>query len=345
MSTALDIIIARGFGSPVQGAMDSFNNQRQANQSNKLSGILQQNAVQDQQWQGEDRALEEQARQKAAQRAQEQESLLAMIPEIDARLRANPDDQEARAAAVEIHSRLNPEKSVEGIGGLLYPKQSGPQSALGKLGADLAAGRISQADYDAAAKKATYIAPPSGPTVIQPSYSLVPVQNPDGTVAQTMVNTKDPSDRSVVGNAPAKQNTKTSDAQTSQRTFDAFTKAIGNVEASFAKTDTGPIVGLLPAYTENQQIAEGAVAAMAPILKQLFRSAGEGVFTDKDQALLLDMAPKRTDRPGAAAAKIQAIKDIVAAKLGATTPVQPGETVENAKKYTTASGATVEILD
>lgn len=83
-----------------------------------------------------------------------------------------------------------------------------------------------------------------------------------------------------------------------------------------AGTDTGPLVGRLPALTEGQQIAEGSVAALAPILKQVFRAAGEGVFTDRDQQLLLDMAPKRTDHPEAAAAKIRNIDAIIKAKLG-----------------------------
>jgi hypothetical protein len=85
-------------------------------------------------------------------------------------------------------------------------------------------------------------------------------------------------------------------------------------------TSTGPIVGRIPALTSAQQIAEGGVASMAPILKQLFRTAGEGTFTDRDQALLLDMVPKRTDHPEAREAKIAAIDAIVRAKLGGGSP-------------------------
>ena len=337
MSGALNLIIARGFDSPIQGALNSYNNQRQAQEGIESANINQQGAMQNQQI----NAQEMQARQQADQAGQAK--LAELSQRVDRLYQMDPNSPEAQQESRAIAAELALAKGdASAFQSLMSPKPSASQArpvlVQGANGPEWA-------DAESAVGRPAYVRPQAGPTVIQPSYSLVPVQNPDGTVAQTMVNTKDPSDRSVVGNAPAKQNTKTSDAQTSQRTFDAFTKAIGNVEASFAKTDTGPIVGLLPAYTENQQIAEGAVAAMAPILKQLFRSAGEGVFTDKDQALLLDMAPKRTDRPGAAAAKIQAIKDIVAAKLGATTPVQPGETVENAKKYTTASGATVEILD
>lgn len=80
-------------------------------------------------------------------------------------------------------------------------------------------------------------------------------------------------------------------------------------------TETGPVVGRFPAFTSSQQEAVGAVAAMAPVLKQLFRAAGEGVFTDRDQALLLDMIPKRTERPEARASMMRNIDAIVKAKL------------------------------
>lgn len=95
-----------------------------------------------------------------------------------------------------------------------------------------------------------------------------------------------------------------------------------------AGTSTGPVQGLLPAITARQQIADGAVAAVAPVLKQLFRSAGEGVFTDRDQQLLLDMIPKRGDHPETVASKMQMIDAIIEAKLaapgaGALTPQAP----------------------
>ena len=79
---------------------------------------------------------------------------------------------------------------------------------------------------------------------------------------------------------------------------------------------TGPFVGRAMPMTAAQQTAEGGVSAMAPVLKQLFRVAGEGVFTDKDQALLLDMVPTRVDLPEARENKIKNIDAIVKAKLG-----------------------------
>ena len=102
-------------------------------------------------------------------------------------------------------------------------------------------------------------------------------------------------------------------------------------------TATGPGVGWLPAVTANAQIAEGAVSAMAPILKQLFRTSGEGTFTDKDQELLLNMIPTRKTLPEARDSQIKAIDAIVRAKLN-----QPsGAPTESKGKY--SIGQVIEV--
>jgi hypothetical protein len=98
--------------------------------------------------------------------------------------------------------------------------------------------------------------------------------------------------------------------------FAQYQAAIGGLRSGLANATTGPIAGRLPALTADAQIAEGSVAALAPVLKQLFRAAGEGTFTDRDQALLLEMVPTRTDLPAAREAKLQNIDNIVRAKLG-----------------------------
>lgn len=97
--------------------------------------------------------------------------------------------------------------------------------------------------------------------------------------------------------------------------FNLYQTAFSGLSTSLGQTVTGPIFGLLPALTSNQQIADGAVAAVAPILKQMFRAAGEGTFTDSDQALLMAMVPTRKDKPDARASKMQNIDAIVRAKL------------------------------
>lgn len=100
-----------------------------------------------------------------------------------------------------------------------------------------------------------------------------------------------------------------------EATLRVYEAAVQGLEQGLGDTATGPIVGRLPAMTAQQQIAEGGVAAMAPILKQLFRTAGEGTFTDKDQELLLAMVPTRQDLPASRDSKLANIDRIVRAKL------------------------------
>jgi hypothetical protein len=120
-----------------------------------------------------------------------------------------------------------------------------------------------------------------------------------------------------------------------ERTLGVWQVAREGLVKALAGTETGPITGRMPAVTSGQQIAEGAVAAVAPVLKQLFRSAGEGVFTDRDQQLLLDMVPTRTDHPEAAQAKLGMIDAIIQAKLtgGATQSGPQVGTVEDGYRF------------
>jgi hypothetical protein len=97
--------------------------------------------------------------------------------------------------------------------------------------------------------------------------------------------------------------------------YAAYQAGIGSLEKAMSGTSTGPVAGRIPAVTAGQQIAEGAEATMAPILKQLFRDSGEGTFTDADQALLMKMVPTRKDHAEARKAKISMIDEIVRAKL------------------------------
>ncbi len=105
-------------------------------------------------------------------------------------------------------------------------------------------------------------------------------------------------------------------AKQNERAYEVYSTGIGGLIKGLSGSSTGPIAGRMPAFTANQQIADGAVAAMAPVLKQLFRSSGEGTFTDKDQEILMEMLPTRKDEPKARAAKMANIDAIVRAKLG-----------------------------
>lgn len=97
--------------------------------------------------------------------------------------------------------------------------------------------------------------------------------------------------------------------------LDVYETAKNGLLSGLEGTPTGPLIGKLPALTSSQQTAQGAVAAMAPVLKQLFRAAGEGVFTDRDQQLLIEMIPSRETNAGARRAMIENIDAIVRAKL------------------------------
>ena len=112
--------------------------------------------------------------------------------------------------------------------------------------------------------------------------------------------------------------------------LDQWVEARKGLEAGLGRTETGPLVGRIPAFTTDQQIAEGSVAATAPILKQIFRIAGEGTFTDKDQELLMRMVPTRTDTEEARKAKIENIDRIVRAKLGGGTARPSGDDDDDA---------------
>lgn len=109
---------------------------------------------------------------------------------------------------------------------------------------------------------------------------------------------------------------KTASQQAVEQTYELYKTAKQGLLDGLEGSVTGPVMGRVPAVTAEQQIAEGGVAAMAPVLKQLFRVAGEGVFTDKDQELLLKMIPTRATQPRAREAQIKNIDNIVRAKLG-----------------------------
>lgn len=110
--------------------------------------------------------------------------------------------------------------------------------------------------------------------------------------------------------------------------LDTFNIGLSSLGSALKKTDTGPVVGNIPAMSPEAQVAEGAISMMGPLLKDTFRGAGEGTFTDADQRLLMGMVPTRKDHPEARIAKIEMIKSIVASKLNMPkNPVQIGGSV------------------
>jgi hypothetical protein len=136
--------------------------------------------------------------------------------------------------------------------------------------------------------------------------------------------------------------TRTGKAPTAYATYQAGVKALDD---SLSNTSTGPLVGRIPAITANQQTAEGGIATMAPVLKELFRSAGEGTFTEGDQAILMQMVPTRTDHKEARKAKLQMIDSIVRAKLGISAddaPEQASSAPVGVGQTTTINGVKVK---
>lgn len=109
-------------------------------------------------------------------------------------------------------------------------------------------------------------------------------------------------------------------AKANARTFETYQVGMKALESALDKAETGPIAGRLPAVTAAAQTAEGAGATMAPVLKTLFRDAGEGTFSQGDQDLLMKLVPNRTEHPEARKAKIQMIDEIVKSRLGVGAP-------------------------
>lgn len=108
-------------------------------------------------------------------------------------------------------------------------------------------------------------------------------------------------------------------AKDNQTAYNVYQEAVKGLTGALSGTTTGKVAGALPAITTSAQVAEGATAAMAPVLKQLFRTAGEGSFSDSDQKLLMQMIPTRSDNADAVKAKIENINNIVQTKLGMKT--------------------------
>jgi hypothetical protein len=111
-------------------------------------------------------------------------------------------------------------------------------------------------------------------------------------------------------------------AATNAKALALYEAARQGLDKGLSGAPSGPIAGRMPAITSEQQIADASIAAMAPALKQLFRAAGEGVFTDRDQQILLDMIPSRQAHPEARKAILENIDRIVRAKLGVEGPGQ-----------------------
>tara|TARA_R110000796_G_scaffold41618_1_gene102879 strand:- start:2013 stop:3575 length:1563 start_codon:yes stop_codon:yes gene_type:complete len=131
--------------------------------------------------------------------------------------------------------------------------------------------------------------------------------------------------------AQAKLDVKTKGVEKERKRTEAvaykqFGVAMKNLEDKLGKMeymDQGPIVGMAPAISTEAQNFEAARAAMAPILKQLFRGAGEGVFTNQDQQVLMRMLANRGQDAVPAKDAMNNVRRMVASKLGMPDPTLP----------------------
>ena len=126
---------------------------------------------------------------------------------------------------------------------------------------------------------------------------------------------------------------KAEESRQNKTAYNVFATGMGQVLSALEKTTTGPLIGRLPAVTGSAQSADKAIAAMAPILKSMFRTAGEGAFSDKDQELLLAMIPTREDSKEAIINSALMIDSIVRAKLGSGSPEDYALYEQKIKEY------------
>ena len=92
--------------------------------------------------------------------------------------------------------------------------------------------------------------------------------------------------------------------------------AFNNLATTLKSTgQTGILFGNLPAMTSAAQIADQAMRLVFPILKDLNRGPGEGVFTDKDAEALIGMLPTRSMNKDVAAQALDNVKNLMMLKL------------------------------
>jgi len=146
----------------------------------------------------------------------------------------------------------------------------------------------------------------SDPTMgaVPPGHRLIPdSSSPSGFRAVPFAGTETQIERDRL----AKQN---------QDNYMVFSKSLQDLGDAIGATTTGPGLGWLPAVTSGQQLVERSKAILGPQLKDLFRKAGEGVFTNADQLVLEGLIPDRNTRPDVAKKNIEMIDYLVRVKLG-----------------------------
>jgi hypothetical protein len=126
------------------------------------------------------------------------------------------------------------------------------------------------------------------------------------------------------GPAAAKDVEKT---QKDQQAFEVYQQAVAGMQKALGATPTGYFMGMLPAVTVGMQKLDAATESFLPTLKDVFRGAGEGTFTEGDQQILTNLVPTRQDAPDVAAFKLEQLDRMVRIKLGQK-PATPSADIE-----------------
>lgn len=310
--SAIDLIIARGFGPEVQqlGTImgDEKNRQQNVNQVRQIGDSRLQSEALDRRLATEDQAYQQQQRQAAQGQQSELEGLLAemrriapALAEMESGVRNYPGLPEY---ASEIDGKLQQlalrAAGPAGVAELLKrPEPQGPSSGIGKLAADLKAGLITQADYDAAVRKATYVAPQGGvaaPAIPTPPAGYVwrDPANPAAGVNPLPGGPKDPDARPTPQISPKDMAV----AKNKMIALNTARQQLADVKAKWQKLKggaaAGPMgLGKLPTPAGNA--FDAAVNAMRDTVTSLTRVPGVGAMSDFETRLAMGKFPDRNN--------------------------------------------------
>ena len=141
------------------------------------------------------------------------------------------------------------------------------------------------------------------------------------------------------GPAAAKDVEKT---QKDQRAFEVYEQAVAGMQKALGASPTGYFVGMLPAITVGMQKLDAATESFLPTLKDVFRGAGEGTFTEGDQQILTNLVPTRQDAAEVAAFKLEQLDRMVRIKLGQKPATPRVDTDMQVPPVPTGSGLTAQ---
>lgn len=109
-----------------------------------------------------------------------------------------------------------------------------------------------------------------------------------------------------------------------ERKYAALSSALDNLDLALEETSTGPILGSFPAFGSDARAAEGAIAAVNPMIVQMYRVPGDEM-TERETERLLSQVPNRNDPKEARKAKIANLRSNARLHLGLSPLEKEGE--------------------